>query len=119
MIQMNFKDVMIGLGQLPYEDLGFECSGTVTKVGSKVEGFETGDMVCGVTRCAFASVVRTPQSLVSTIPRDVNIDAAASFQLVFCTARYSLTNVARLQKGESSLIHCTAGGVGQAFVMLA
>ena len=119
MMQMNFKDVMIALGQLPYEDLGFECSGIVTKVGSKVEGFTLGDIVCGVTRCAFASVVRTTQSLVSRIPRDMNIDAAASFPLVFCTALYSLTDVARLQKGESILIHCAAGGVGQASVMLA
>ena len=116
---MNFKDVMIALGQLPFEDLGFECSGTVTKVGSKVKRFTVGDMVCGITRGAFASVVRTSQTLVSTIPRGMDIGAAASFPLVFCTALYSLMEVANLRKGESVLIHCAAGGVGQAAVMLA
>ena len=110
---------MIALGQMPYEDLGFEFSGAVTRVGSKVESFKIGDIVCGVTRCGFTNVVRTTETLVSTIPRDMDMDAAASFPLVFCTGLHCLTNIAKLQKGESILIHCAAGGVGQASIMLA
>lgn len=110
---------MIALGQLPYQDMGFECSGTVIRVGKKVEDFKVGDLVCGITQRAFASVVRTQQFLISHIPNGMDCKTAASIPLVFCTALFSLRHVARLQRGESILIHCAAGGVGQAAVMLA
>ncbi|KAK4693024.1 hypothetical protein P7C71_g4290, partial [Lecanoromycetidae sp. Uapishka_2] len=116
---LNFKDVMIGLGQLPYHDLGFECSGIVTKVGAKVENFIVGDRVCAMAYGAFANTVRTPYALASKVPDHLSFTAAASLPVVFCTALYSLSEIGRLATGDSILIHAAAGGVGQAAIMLA
>ncbi len=77
------------------------------------------DLVCGIMQSALPSVVRTQQSLVWHRPHGMDCKTAASFPLVFCTALFPLKYVARLQKGESILVHCAAGGVGQATVMLA
>ncbi|ORX86872.1 KR-domain-containing protein [Basidiobolus meristosporus CBS 931.73] len=46
-------------------------------------------------------------------------DVAASLPIVYCTAYYGLIDIARLQPGETVLIHAAAGGVGQAAIMLA
>ncbi len=43
----------------------------------------------------------------------------ASVPIVYCTAQYCLSNIARLEPGETILIHAAAGGVGQAAIMLA
>ena len=43
---------------------------------------------------------------------------AATLPVVFCTALHAIHTVARLQKGESIIIHAAAGGVGQAAIML-
>ncbi len=44
---------------------------------------------------------------------------AASFPAAYVTAYGSLMQTARLQKGESVLIHAASGGTGQATVILA
>ena len=117
---MNFKDVMMSLGQIPfYHELGLECSGVVTAVGSNVAGYHVGDQVCGFAKGAYASKVRIHQSMLVKIPQDMTYTEAATIPMVFCTARYALVDAGRLSKGESVLIHAAAGGVGQAAIMLA
>lgn len=44
--------------------------------------------------------------------------AAASCPIVYVTAYVALMDVARIQKGESVLIHAGAGGLGQAAIQL-
>lgn len=117
--QMNFKDVMIGLGQIPYSDIGLECSGVVTGVGRAVQGLTVGDRVCGLTPGAYSNSIRVLQSMVTKIPDDMSFTAAASLPVIYCTAYYSLMDVARLVPGEAVLIHAAAGGVGQAAIMIA
>ena len=118
-VGMNFKDVMIGLGQIPFEDLGFECSGVVTALGKVVSGFAVGDRVCTMAGGCYANHIRVADFTVQKIPDDMTFTTAASILTIFTTAHYSLFNVAHLQQGESILIHAAAGGVGQAATMLA
>ena len=118
-VGMNFKDVMIGLGQIPYEDLGFECSGVVAAVGKSVFDFAVGDRVCTMASGCYANRIRVPVFTVQKIPDDMTFTTAASILTIFTTAHYSLFNVAHLQQGETILIHAAAGGVGQAATMLA
>ena len=118
-VGMNFKDVMIGLGQIPYQDLGIECSGVVTALGKTVSGFAVGDRVCTMAGGCYANRIRVPDFTVQKIPDDMTFTTAASILTIFATAHYSLFNVAHLQQGESVLIHAAAGGVGQAATMLA
>ena len=110
---------MIAFGQLPYDNLGLECSGLVTILGGKVKALKIGEAVCGVTRGAFAKTVRLLSYRVSKMPHGIDFKSGASLPLVFLTARFALNDAAKLSQGESILIHSAAGGFGQAAVMLA
>lgn len=115
---INFRDVMICMGQIAVEDLGAECSGIVTKVGQQVKDIEVGDRVACVHLGAFANRIRTPAATVQAIPGSMNFATAAALPVIFCTAHYALNHVARLQFGESILIHAASGGLGQAAIEL-
>lgn len=116
---VNFKDVMIALGQLAGDSLGFECAGVVTRVGQLAE-YQPGDRVCCCTTTgAYKTFARAHATSVAKIPEHLPFSAAAALPLIFCTAHYSLISVARLQEGESVLIHSAAGGVGQAAITIA
>ena len=116
---VNFKDVMVAMGQLPDKVLGQECSGIVRRAGSKTK-FRPGERVCCLaSNGAYKTHVRCHSSAVSRLPDDMSFCEAAGLPVVFCTAYYSLFHVGRLKKGESILIHAAAGGVGQAAIQLA
>lgn len=115
---VNFKDVLIVLGQLASGILGFECSGIVVRAGLD-SGFRPGDVVCACTTTgAYNTFVRTDASAVIRVPDNLSLNAAAGIPLVFATAYYSLVTIANLQAGESVLIHSGAGGIGQAAIQL-
>ena len=103
---MNFKDVVIALGQIPfYHKIGIECSGVVTAVGSKVTDISPGTRVCAMATGAYANFARVPQHKVAKIPESLGFTEAASIPVVFCTAHYALLEIGRLCEGESVLIH--------------
>lgn len=117
---LNFRDVMVAMGQLETSIMGFECSGVVTKLGPGISnGLKVGGRVCALTRGYYGTFVRVHSTSVAPIPDDMTFEVAASVPIVFVTAYISLFDTARLQKGESVLIHAAAGGVGQAAIMLA
>ena len=119
-VGVNFKDVMIAMGQLPSDSIGLECSGVVTKVGeAAASSFQPGDRVCGLAEGAYRTHVRIFDSAAAQIPVGVTFETAAAIPLVFCTAYHSLLNVAHLSEGESVLISSGAGGVGQAAIQIA
>lgn len=115
---VNFKDVVVALGQVDGY-LGHDCSGIVSAIGSKVTNVSVGDRVCALARETFSTVLECNALSATRIPDDMSFTDAASIPAVFCTAYYSLINVARLQAGESVLIHAAAGGVGQAAIIIA
>ncbi|KAG8420307.1 hypothetical protein J3459_011212 [Metarhizium acridum] len=49
----------------------------------------------------------------------MSIAVAASIPVVYCAAYYGLVDLARIESGESILIHAASGGVGQAAIQLA
>ena len=116
---LNFMDIMVSMGQISDSILGLECSGIVTKVGSNVSSFKLGDRVMTFTEGSFATELRVPAVVVQPIPEGMGFEVAASIPLIYSTAYYSLFDAARLQKGETILIHAAAGGVGQAAIILA
>jgi NADPH:quinone reductase-like Zn-dependent oxidoreductase/ubiquinone/menaquinone biosynthesis C-methylase UbiE len=117
---LNFKDVVIALGRVPWEELGKECSGVVRTVGKRAaERYSPGDRVVHWGEGLFAAHARCHTSRLAKIPDGLSMEEAASLPLVFATAYECLVRVARLQKGEKVLIHAASGGVGQAAVMLA
>ncbi|KAL2008035.1 hypothetical protein VTN00DRAFT_8017 [Thermoascus crustaceus] len=117
-VGLNFRDIMVSMGQLNDNFLGCECSGIVTKTGSKVSDLQIGDRVTAWTLGTFCNYIHCPAAFVHRIPDSMSYHVAASLPIVYCTAYYALINLARMRKGESVLIHAAAGGVGQAAIML-
>lgn len=118
---LNFRDVMVAMGQLDETRMGFECSGYVEAVGSEAvsRGFKVGDPVYAFLRGYFANTIRVHHTSVAKVPENMDMETAASIPLVFITAYHALHNMAHLGKGEKVLIHSGTGGVGQAAIMLA
>ncbi|PGH19323.1 hypothetical protein AJ80_04076 [Polytolypa hystricis UAMH7299] len=118
-VGLNFKDVMIAMGQLHGKALGVDCSGVVNRVGSAVTRFKPGDRVMTWKLGTFRSYIRSPEAMCQLIPASMDFGTAASLPVVYSTAYHALIDAARLEKGESILIHGATGGVGQAAIVLA
>ncbi|KAK1144993.1 Type I Iterative Polyketide synthase (PKS) [Aspergillus melleus] len=118
-VGLNFRDVLVAMGQLQEGMLGQECSGVITAVGTKVTDFQVGDRVFAMSPGCLSTIARCPAYCACTLPENVSLELAASISTVFSTAYYSLIDLGRLQKGESILIHAAAGGVGQAAIIIA
>ena len=116
---LNFKDVILALGQLSGDHLGQECSGIVTNVGCNVRTIKEGDRVCAVSGSTIATLTRCRADCAVVIPDSMTYPQGASIPIIYCTAQYCLAHVARLRPNETILIHAAAGGVGQAAIMLA
>ena len=118
-ISLNFKDVVIAMGQLPGGLVGQECSGIVIGVGDLAKDLKVGDRVCAYSPGCLANYVRCKATSTICIPEKMSFDLAATLPVVYCTAYYSLIDIGRLSKGEKVLIHAAAGGVGQAALGIA
>ena len=116
---LNFKDIILALGQLSGHYLGQECSGVVMKVGTAVSKLKVGDRVCAIAAGSIATVARCKVNCAVKLPASTSFSDGASIPLIYCTAHYCLAHVARLKPGETILIHAAAGGVGQSAIMLA
>lgn len=119
---INFRDVFVALGQLSLGTFMGECAGVVTAVGSGEfvqRTYKVGDRVVGMHAQPFASYARLSGYEAHVLPDNINFTEAASIQVVFTTVYYSLVNVARLEPGQTVLIHSGSGGVGQAAIQLA
>ena len=118
---MNFKEVMVALGQLEGQNMIGEFAGIITRIGSNLEksAFRPGDRVCGFLGTPYASRPRAKCSYMSRIPPDMSFTTAASIPVVFLTAYHSLVEIARLSSKNSVLIHSASGGVGQAAIQIA
>lgn len=117
---LNFKDVMIALGQIPGNGFGFDGSGVVSRICAGSD-FSVGDrvMYCSSTGGGFGTFVRCPELQTEKILATMSFNVAAAIPAVYSTVVYSLDYIARLQEGETVLIHAGAGGVGQAAIQLA
>ncbi len=125
---LNFRDVMWSLGALPPEaledgfagpTLGLECAGTVARVGADVAGFAPGQPCLAFAPHAFSGHVTIPASAAAPAPDDLPFEAAATIPVSFVTVYYSLVHLARLEAGETVLVHGGAGGVGLAALQIA
>lgn len=112
-----------GYGQPNFGDstiIGLEIAGEVIAKGSAVMGYAVGDRVMGVVGGgAYAELARIDYRMAMPIPAQLDYVHAAAIPEVFVTAHEALMHLARLQSGDSVLIHAAAGGVGSAAVQLA
>jgi NADPH:quinone reductase-like Zn-dependent oxidoreductase/SAM-dependent methyltransferase len=116
-----FRDIFIALGRLEGDDMGVDCAGVVTRVGSDCDPttVRPGDRVCMLSNGCMRSYPRARVESIAKIPQTVTLEAAASILNPGTTAYHCLLNVARLQQGETILIHSASGSTGQAAVWIA
>lgn len=116
---VNFRHCLVALGQIESDVLGGECSGIVSRVGADCR-FQPGDhvMACNTTN-TYQTYARAFDDCTMKIPDGISFAEASSIPIVFSTAWYALVETARVQCGESVLIHAGAGGTGQAAVQIA
>ncbi|OJJ78433.1 uncharacterized protein ASPGLDRAFT_62541 [Aspergillus glaucus CBS 516.65] len=118
-VGLNFRDMMITMGFLGDTDqLGFEGSGIVRRVGLSVEHVRVGDKVAFLYDGLFSTRVVVPALLCHTVPEEMSLEDAAGNSVIFATAIYCLITVGNLQKDQSVLIHSACGGVGLAAIQV-
>jgi 4-hydroxyphenylalkanoate synthase len=119
-VGVNFRDVVAALGMYPGQApvLGAEGAGVVIETGPEVTDVDVGDAVMGLMSGTGPLAVVDQQLLVK-VPRGWSFAQAAGLPVVFLTALYGLTDLARTRAGESVLVHAATGGVGMAAVQLA
>lgn len=121
---LNFRDVLKALDAYPLaptepRSFGDEVAGVVRRVGAGVRDFRPGDEVVAVAVNGFGDRVRVPAVLAAMMPATLSFEEAAGVPIAFLTADHSLNEAARVQPGETVLVHAAAGGVGQAAVQVA
>lgn len=125
---LNFRDVLWCMGMLPEEavehgfsgpTIGMECAGEIVRVGEGVTHVAAGDRVVAFASSCFGSHVTTSAGSVDRIPDGMAYGAAATIPTTFLTAWYGFDHLARLEAGETVLIHGAAGGVGLAAIQIA
>lgn len=120
---VNFADTLMIVGKyqekrpFPFSP-GLEGAGVVEAVGAEVAGgIAVGQRVlCLTDHGAFADTAIVKASDVHPIPDSMDFITAAGFPITYGTAHGALTWQARMQRGETLLVHGAAGGVGLAAV---
>ena len=104
----------------PREIPGLEFAGEVDQVGPEVRSWKEGDRVFGITGGgAQAEFLVVPANHLAPVPANLGWAEAAAVPEVFITAHDALFTQARLQPGETVLVHAVGSGVGTAASQLA
>jgi NADPH:quinone reductase-like Zn-dependent oxidoreductase len=99
--------------------LGTEAAGVVEAVGSAVSRFSVGDEVYGFAQGSFAEYAVAREDRLAPKPESLTFDQAAAVPVSGGTALQALTDVGRLQQGQTVLISGASGGVGSYAVQIA
>ncbi|QOY35566.1 quinone oxidoreductase family protein [Anaerobacillus isosaccharinicus] len=121
---VNFADIKSrygkkGAGKFPFIP-GIDLVGVIKAVGSDVQGFEVGQRVIafpsGGSYCEYAVA---HENLTFPIPETMSFDVAAACPIVSFLSYQLIAMVARIERGETVLIHSAAGGVGTTAIQVA
>ena len=123
---LNFPDVLLARGQyqvrpaVPFTP-GIELVGMVAALGDGVTGFAVGDRVLGMPELphgALAEFAVTVAATTFAAPPELDDAEASALYVGYQTGWFGLHRRARLQRGETVVVHAAAGGVGSAAVQL-
>jgi NADPH2:quinone reductase len=124
-VACNFPDILLCQGRyqerpaLPFTP-GMELAGEVVAVGEGASS-EVGDRVIGQTGAlggGYADYAAVPATHVWPWPEGMTAGQAAGMFVTYQTGYCALHHRARIQPGETLLVHAAAGGVGSAAVQL-
>lgn len=119
---LNFADTLMIAGKyqekppFPFSP-GLEAAGEVMECGEGVTGYKPGDRVTAVLNFGgFAEEAIADATDLMQMPANLSFSAAAAFPIAYGTGHMGLVQKARLQKGESLIVHGASGGVGLAAI---
>ena len=120
-IGLNYIDTYFRSGLYPAplpSGLGNEAAGTVLEVGEEVSAFGQGDRVGYFTGPlgAYATHRLVDQDRLVALPDRISFEQAAAAMLKGCTAEYLIERCAKVEAGQTVLVHAAAGGVGSLLV---
>src|SRR6266498_2730381 len=100
---------------------GFEIAGVVEKTGANVTKLKVGDAVYGYPTFGggWADYVTVKEWEVAAKPKSLKFVEAAAVPMGALTAWQALVDVAKLQPGQTVLIHGGSGGVGSFAIQIA
>jgi len=100
---------------------GYDIAGVVEKTGAKVTRLKVGDAVYAYVLWGggWAEYAVATEGEATTTPKSLTYSEAASVPLVALTGWQALIDVAKLQAGQTVLIHGGSGGVGSMGIQIA
>ncbi|MEB0248896.1 MULTISPECIES: NAD(P)H-quinone oxidoreductase [unclassified Mucilaginibacter] len=104
----------------PVDIPGLEIAGVVAEVGSDVTRWKVGDKVCAlVIGGGYAEYCNAPEGQCLPIPDNLSFAEAAALPETFFTVWSNVFDRAKLQPGESLLVHGGSSGIGVAAIQMA
>jgi NADPH:quinone reductase-like Zn-dependent oxidoreductase len=103
--------------------LGYDVAGVVEETGANATKFKKGDKVYGCLSImrggADAEFAIAKENELSAKPGTLNFEEAAALPIAAGTAWQALVQIAKLDRGQTVLIHGAAGGVGHCAIQIA
>ena len=121
LVRAGYPKAMLPI-KFPYV-MGNDVSGIVTAVVKGATRFSVGDAVItrpnGMKSGTFAEYIAVKEQDVAAKPSSLSHEQAALLPLVALTAWQALVSKAKLQAGQTGLIHAGSGGAGSMAIQIA
>ncbi len=99
---------------------GLEVSGEIVQIGDEVKDLKIGDQVAAlVTGGGYAQYCTADQGSVLPVPSSMSLEQAAGLPETFFTVWHNVFQRAKLEQGETFLIHGGSSGIGTTAIQLA
>jgi NADPH:quinone reductase-like Zn-dependent oxidoreductase len=102
---------------------GMDGAGVVEKIGTKITKFKVGDAVYAYLsfeeQGGYAEFAVAKENETALKPKSISFAAAAAVPLAATTAWQALVDTAKIDKGQTVLIHGGSGGVGHFAIQIA
>jgi len=121
---LNNADLLQARGKYPPPPgaspiLGMEVSGTIARLGEGVSGWTAGDKVCAlIAGGGYAEEALADAGSLLPAPDTIDLVEAAGLPEAAFTAWANVMDAARLQPGESLLIHGGTSGIGSIAIQI-
>jgi len=103
--------------------IGYDISGVVEKTGANAKKFKAGDKVYSYLSVmrggGYAEFAIAKESETALKPKNINFEEAAAVPLAATTAWQSLVDEAKLNAGQTVLVHGGSSGVGSFAIQIA
>ncbi|MCB1142329.1 MAG: NADPH:quinone oxidoreductase family protein [Leptospiraceae bacterium] len=123
-IGINFPDLLLIQGKYqtrpkrPFVP-GAEVAGVVAKIGKNIKKFKIGDRVSAITWLGgYADKAISTEKHTYLMPDSMSFEEGAGFHVIYQSSYFGVVERAKLQAGETLLVHAGAGGIGTSSIQI-